>query len=142
MRRQRSASFCKISIDDIIEVVLEEFKSRKFEPEEGQSQSSLVIHITNNSQYNNNNDKNYEEDRDNNEDDEEMKVEVKEAGIFNTDIRNYLKKWAQDHITYPYPTDKEKNVISVDTGLNITQINDWMANYRARVLKRHRRHRR
>src|ERR1700733_5945813 len=133
MRRQRSASFCKISIDDIIEVVLEEFKSRKFEPEEGQSQSSLVIHINNqykNNQYNN----------DNNEDDEEMKVEVKEAGIFNTDIRNYLKKWAQDHITYPYPTDKEKNVISVDTGLNITQINDWMANYRARVLRPRKHH--
>ncbi|KAF2001847.1 hypothetical protein P154DRAFT_153978 [Amniculicola lignicola CBS 123094] len=45
---------------------------------------------------------------------------------------NVLKTWMIQHIDHPYPTDEEKELLKVQTGLNVGQISNWMANTRRR----------
>lgn len=43
-----------------------------------------------------------------------------------------LKNWLTAHHQHPYPTDEEKDQLKRQTGLNKTQITNWLANARRR----------
>ncbi|VDD93497.1 unnamed protein product [Enterobius vermicularis] len=45
-----------------------------------------------------------------------------------------LKTWFYQHAAHPYPTDNEKCELSTETGLHITQINNWFINARRRII--------
>ncbi|KAI8614306.1 homeobox KN domain-containing protein, partial [Chytriomyces sp. MP71] len=45
-----------------------------------------------------------------------------------------LFKWLMEHQHEPYPNEEEKKMMSVETGLNLNQINDWFINARRRYL--------
>lgn len=49
----------------------------------------------------------------------------------------YLKDWmmSPDHINHPYPTDKEKDKIMADTGIEMKQLTNWFVNNRKRFWK-------
>ncbi|KAF2704399.1 hypothetical protein K504DRAFT_461160 [Pleomassaria siparia CBS 279.74] len=47
-----------------------------------------------------------------------------------------LKDWIVAHIDHPYPTDEQKETLKAQTGLNISQISNWMANTRRRQKAR------
>mmetsp|Transcript_7614 Transcript_7614/g.14403 ORF Transcript_7614/g.14403 Transcript_7614/m.14403 type:complete len:321 (+) Transcript_7614:150-1112(+) len=49
----------------------------------------------------------------------------------------YLKNWmmSPDHITHPYPTEKEKAEIMAATGIEMKQLTNWFVNNRKRFWK-------
>lgn len=49
----------------------------------------------------------------------------------------YLKAWmmSPEHIAHPYPTEKEKQEIMVDTGIELKQLTNWFVNNRKRYWK-------
>jgi len=49
----------------------------------------------------------------------------------------YLKAWmmSPEHITHPYPTEKEKQQIMTDTGIELKQLTNWFVNNRKRYWK-------
>ena len=47
-----------------------------------------------------------------------------------------LKEWMIMHIDNPYPTEEEKEMLSQETGLNLGQVSNWMANTRRRQKAR------
>jgi hypothetical protein len=48
---------------------------------------------------------------------------------------NLLKKWLFDHLFHPYPTEEEKQSLSLQTGLTLNQISNWFINARRRILQ-------
>jgi len=55
------------------------------------------------------------------------------------DVADYLKAWmmSPDHISHPYPTEQEKEVIMADTGIGLKQLTNWFVNNRRRYWKPH-----
>lgn len=49
-------------------------------------------------------------------------------------VSKILKSWLNENLVNPYPTEKEKQSLSDQTGLNQTQINNWFINARRRIL--------
>lgn len=49
----------------------------------------------------------------------------------------YLKAWilSPEHINHPYPTEKEKEQIMNDTGIEMKQLTNWFVNNRKRFWK-------
>ena len=49
----------------------------------------------------------------------------------------YLKAWilSPEHINHPYPTEKEKEEIMKDTGIEMKQLTNWFVNNRKRFWK-------
>ncbi|KAG2382403.1 hypothetical protein C9374_005605 [Naegleria lovaniensis] len=43
-----------------------------------------------------------------------------------------LMEWFISHLSYPYPTDDEKRQLSEETGLTLTQVNNWFVSKRTR----------
>ncbi len=43
---------------------------------------------------------------------------------------NILKTWLNKHIDNPYPTHKEKDALSKESGLSKRQIQNWFTNAR------------
>lgn len=56
------------------------------------------------------------------------------TSVYTKEVNYTLLTWLDQHVKHPYPTQEEKNQIAADTGLTITQINNWMSNARRRVL--------
>ena len=54
------------------------------------------------------------------------------AARFPKEATKILKDWTVTHIDHPYPTDEEKELLMKQTGLNVGQISNWMANTRRR----------
>jgi len=52
-------------------------------------------------------------------------------------VVEYLKKWlmSEEHINHPYPTEREKNKLVADTGIDIKRLNNWFVNNRIRYWK-------
>lgn len=51
---------------------------------------------------------------------------------FSRESVRILKTWLSTHNRHPYPTDEEKELLQRQTGLNKTQITNWLANARRR----------
>lgn len=51
---------------------------------------------------------------------------------FSRESVRILKAWLSTHSTRPYPTDDERETLQRQTGLNKTQIANWLANARRR----------
>ncbi|KAJ6121037.1 hypothetical protein N7523_005317 [Penicillium sp. IBT 18751x] len=51
---------------------------------------------------------------------------------FSRKAVNILKGWLRDHNDNPYPNETEKDQLKQSTGLNRTQISNWLANARRR----------
>ncbi|KAI0150326.1 hypothetical protein GGR57DRAFT_493141 [Xylariaceae sp. FL1272] len=51
---------------------------------------------------------------------------------FSRESVKVLKNWLNTHSRHPYPTDEEKESLQKITGLNKTQITNWLANARRR----------
>ena len=50
-------------------------------------------------------------------------------------ITNYLKEWMNTHIDYPYPSEKEKEMLMYDTGIDRKRLDIWLRNNRNRYVK-------
>jgi hypothetical protein len=51
---------------------------------------------------------------------------------FSRESVRILKNWLNTHNRHPYPSDEEKEMLQRQTGLNKTQITNWLANARRR----------
>jgi hypothetical protein len=51
---------------------------------------------------------------------------------FSRESVKILKNWLSTHSKHPYPNDEEKEMLQKQTGLNKTQITNWLANARRR----------
>jgi hypothetical protein len=51
---------------------------------------------------------------------------------FSRDSIRILRGWLSTHQSHPYPSDEEKEALQRQTGLNKTQITNWLANARRR----------
>jgi len=53
------------------------------------------------------------------------------------DVSDYLKAWmmSPEHVSHPYPTEKEKEEIMADTGIGLKQLTNWFVNNRRRYWK-------
>lgn len=51
---------------------------------------------------------------------------------FSRESVKILKNWLSTHSRHPYPTEDEKDMLQKQTGLNKTQITNWLANSRRR----------
>lgn len=51
---------------------------------------------------------------------------------FSKPIVKVLRRWVCEHADDPYPTSKDKEELSAQTGLNVTQLCNWLANARRR----------
>ncbi|CAM1511239.1 Fc.00g087520.m01.CDS01 [Cosmosporella sp. VM-42] len=51
---------------------------------------------------------------------------------FSRESVRILKQWLSTHNRHPYPSDEEKEMLQRQTGLNKTQITNWLANARRR----------
>ncbi|KAF9756201.1 Homeobox protein HD-2 [Nosema granulosis] len=49
-------------------------------------------------------------------------------------ISKMLKKWLEDNVNHPYPSEAEKAQFCEKTGLDVAQINNWFINARRRIL--------
>ncbi|TPX38038.1 hypothetical protein SmJEL517_g00047 [Synchytrium microbalum] len=52
----------------------------------------------------------------------------------SAEVSRVLKEWLFSHKEHPYPTDEEKDKLCTQTGLSITQCNNWFINARRRLL--------
>ena len=59
-------------------------------------------------------------------------VTPKIGARFSRESVRILKAWLSTHSTRPYPTDEERETLQHQTGLNKTQIANWLANARRR----------
>jgi hypothetical protein len=50
-------------------------------------------------------------------------------------VRDYLKHWVDNHIDYPYPSEKEKEIMMHDTGIERKKLDIWFRNNRNRYVK-------
>jgi homeobox protein TGIF1 len=49
-------------------------------------------------------------------------------------VTQILKKWLEDNVNHPYPSEAQKIYFCEKTGLDISQINNWFINARRRIL--------
>jgi len=59
----------------------------------------------------------------------------KKRGNLPKNATNTLKNWLFQHFLHPYPSEDEKRELSGQTGLTITQINNWFINARVRTWR-------
>jgi len=57
---------------------------------------------------------------------------AKVGARFSRESIRILRAWLSTHQGHPYPTDDEKDALQRQTGLNKTQITNWLANARRR----------
>ncbi|XP_039052414.1 BEL1-like homeodomain protein 4 [Hibiscus syriacus] len=46
-----------------------------------------------------------------------------------------LRAWLFEHFLHPYPTDTDKHILAIQTGLSRNQVSNWFINARVRVWK-------
>ncbi|KAK8010848.1 hypothetical protein PG990_009813 [Apiospora arundinis] len=62
----------------------------------------------------------------------QLTVPPKLGARFSRESVKILKNWVATHSRHPYPTEEEKETLQRITGLNKTQITNWLANARRR----------
>lgn len=65
--------------------------------------------------------------------DDDERPSRKTGTRFSRSAIKILKDWMDQHRDNPYPTDEEKQELKLRTGLNITQVSNWLANTRRRT---------
>lgn len=60
---------------------------------------------------------------------------TKKRGNLPRHATNILRSFLFSHFLNPYPTEDEKHSLSLQTGLTITQINNWFINARVRIWR-------
>uniref|UniRef100_A0A915Q6M8 Homeobox domain-containing protein n=1 Tax=Setaria digitata TaxID=48799 RepID=A0A915Q6M8_9BILA len=65
---------------------------------------------------------------------EEDNSDSKRKAQLPTKAVELLKTWLFLHSSHPYPSEKEKAMLSRETGLQMVQINNWFINARRRIL--------
>lgn len=65
----------------------------------------------------------------------EVSVSRQRNGCLSKRQNNILRKWLFANFQNPYPDKNAKNQLASDTGLTLTQINNWFINARVRVWK-------
>lgn len=60
-------------------------------------------------------------------------IRTKRANYPKT-VTNILRAWLERNLVNPYPTEDTKKILGKETGLDMTQINNWFINARRRVL--------
>ena len=65
--------------------------------------------------------------------DDEDRPSRKTGTRFPRSAIKILKDWMDQHRDNPYPTEDEKQELKLRTGLNITQVSNWLANTRRRT---------
>uniref|UniRef100_A0A060T3Z8 ARAD1C40612p n=1 Tax=Blastobotrys adeninivorans TaxID=409370 RepID=A0A060T3Z8_BLAAD len=58
----------------------------------------------------------------------------KRRGNLPRPVTDILRKWLNDHMHHPYPTEREKAELMRQTGLTLNQISNWFINARRRRL--------
>ncbi|KAI8972271.1 homeobox KN domain-containing protein [Pilobolus umbonatus] len=56
-------------------------------------------------------------------------------GNLPKNVTEYLRQWLILHKKHPYPTEKEKQQLALETGLMVNQISNWFINARRRILQ-------
>jgi homeobox protein TGIF1 len=51
-------------------------------------------------------------------------------------VTRELENWMLKNVNNPYPNENEKAQLCAKTGRNLSQINNWMSNYRRRKIKK------
>ncbi|EFC47934.1 homeobox protein PKNOX1-like protein [Naegleria gruberi] len=59
----------------------------------------------------------------------------KRRGNLPRHATNVLKSWLYSHFLHPYPTESEKKDLCMETGLTLTQVNNWFINQRVRTWR-------
>uniref|UniRef100_A0A8H7NGY5 Homeobox domain-containing protein n=1 Tax=Bionectria ochroleuca TaxID=29856 RepID=A0A8H7NGY5_BIOOC len=55
---------------------------------------------------------------------------------FSRDSTKFLNRWLSNHENHPYPSREDIKILQLQTGLNKTQIQNWLANTRRRQKKK------
>ncbi|KAK9470129.1 homeobox KN domain-containing protein [Dipodascopsis tothii] len=58
----------------------------------------------------------------------------KRRGNLPKQVTDILRAWLEEHLQHPYPTEEEKNMLMMKTGLTMNQISNWFINARRRKL--------
>ncbi|CAI5456769.1 unnamed protein product [Caenorhabditis angaria] len=56
---------------------------------------------------------------------------------FDKQTTEILQRWFNEHISHPYPTDKEKEDLAKQCGIKLSQVNNWFGNQRIRTKNQH-----
>jgi hypothetical protein len=59
----------------------------------------------------------------------------KKRGIFPKVATNVMRAWLFQHLTHPYPSEEQKKDLAEQTGLNLSQVNNWFINARRRIVQ-------
>lgn len=59
----------------------------------------------------------------------------KKRGIFPKLATNIMRAWLFQHLTHPYPSEEQKKELSEQTGLTLSQVNNWFINARRRIVQ-------
>jgi hypothetical protein len=62
-------------------------------------------------------------------------LKAKKRGNLPKNATNILKTWLFQHFLHPYPSEEEKRDLSGQTGLTMTQLNNWFINARVRTWR-------
>eukprot|EP00762_Andalucia_godoyi_P008284 ANDGO_02955.mRNA.1 BEL1-like homeodomain protein 3 len=62
-------------------------------------------------------------------------LKAKKRGNLPKNATNVLKTWLFQHFLHPYPSEEEKRDLSQQTGLTMTQLNNWFINARVRTWR-------
>eukprot|EP01028_Stygiella_incarcerata_P000338 TRINITY_DN1037_c0_g1_i2.p1 TRINITY_DN1037_c0_g1~~TRINITY_DN1037_c0_g1_i2.p1 ORF type:complete len:451 (+),score=132.67 TRINITY_DN1037_c0_g1_i2:165-1355(+) len=66
---------------------------------------------------------------------ESQLLRTKKRGNLPKHAINLLKTWLFQHFLHPYPSEEEKKELSSQTGLTMTQLNNWFINARVRTWR-------
>lgn len=59
----------------------------------------------------------------------------KKRGIFPKVATNIMRAWLFQHLTHPYPSEEQKKELAEQTGLTLSQVNNWFINARRRIVQ-------
>jgi len=65
-----------------------------------------------------------------------QKSKSQKKRTFSEETLSILKSWLFRNIMHPYPTDQQKQELVSQTGMSLSQLNNWLINSRRRMLKR------
>ena len=54
------------------------------------------------------------------------------------DSKGVLLQWAEEHLSHPYPTQKDKEELCEEANLTMAQLTNWFTNYRKRSWRKSR----